>query len=416
MKLIQMSLATLLLLGANLYAIENVKVNGSASLFYGSDAVNTKDVKDADIFNKQASYADTGLTLGATADLTKGISAGATLQAVSTLGLENSLASGVWSGAHEKNGNQISDAYFFSEAWLQDTIGKTTIKVGRQPLNTPLIFTETWNITSNTFEAAVVTNKDIPNTTLIGAWIGASNGTGDDVNASNNIGNVTSVNGKFNTFGTNGAFYIGLINNSFKPLTVQAWYYNMQSFANAYWLQADLDTDGILAGVQYVNLNPATSGAKDDSAYAGMLGYVMKDIATFKVAYSSVDKEGTYGVANIATRGQSAGSGSSLYTEMWWWYGTVSQTGADTLAVSAETTLADIDFFLGYYTCNIAPKGITTGTQNHVDEIALTASRSFGPLDSTLALIHDSFGYKGGTTSGDMQNSSSFQLYLTYNF
>ncbi|MDH4945079.1 hypothetical protein [Sulfurimonas sp. C5] len=422
MKVNKISLAAALILGANLYAIDNINVNGSASLFYGSDATTVKNAPNQKMFDKDASYADLGVTLGATADLTTGISAGVEFQGVSTLGLENNLVSNVWSGAHTATANgssygaKVDNAAFFSEAWIAATLGKTTVKLGRQAIDTPLAFTETWNITTNTFEGAVVINEDIPNTQVIGAWIGNSNGTGDDDNIANNIGNVTSVDGKFYTFGTDGAYAAGIINNSFAPLTAKAWYYNVTHLAEAYWLQADLEMDGILAGAQYVNINPEASGSKNDSAYGLMLGYSMKDLGTVKVAYSSVDNEGTFGVSNLATRGQSSGAQSQLYTEMWWWYGTVSQTGADTIAISAETTVADIDLFLGYYTCDIKPKGITFGTNDSVDEIAFTASKSFGPLDTTFALIHDMFGYKGGTSTGDMEDLTSFQAYLTYNF
>ncbi|WP_304543861.1 OprD family outer membrane porin [Sulfurimonas microaerophilic] len=412
MKLGKISLAAAALLSANLYAIDNLDVSGSASLFYGSDAITYKDSANQKMFNNESSYADLGINVGATVDLTKGVTAGAAFQGVTTLGGLNN----VWSGAHPTTGSQVDPVGFFSEAWIAATYGKTTAKVGRQELNTPLVFTSTWNITTNTFEAAVVTNEDIPNTTLMGAWIGTSNGYGDDVNQADNIGNVTSVNGKFNTFGEDNAYVVGVTNNSYAPLTAQAWYYDIRKVAKAYWLQADLDMDGVLAGAQYVNVNSDTDGDATDSAYGLMLGYSMKDVGTVKVAYSSVDDEGTFGVANYATRDQGAGAGSSLYTEMWWWFGTVSQAGADTIALSAETTVSDIDLFLGYYSCDIKPTGSVAGDNNSVDEIAFTASKSFGPVDSTVALVHDRFGYKGGTSTGDMEDYTTFQVYLTYNF
>ncbi len=414
MKLVKMSLVAGMLLGANLYAIDNVKVNGSASLFYATDDINTKGQTNADLFDKDSAYADVGLSLGVTADLTQGVSTGATLQAVSTLGLENNLVSATWSGAHDSDAGGVNDASYFSEAWIAGTAGKTTLKAGRQSLKTPLAFTETWSITTNTFEAAVLINEDIPDTTLIGAWIGKSNGSGDNIDGS--TANVTSTDGKFNTFAKDGAYAVGAINNSYTSLTAQGWYYDLQGLASAYWLQGDLDMDGILAGAQYVNIDSSAAGAKDDSAYGLMLGYAMKDVVTVKVAYSSVDDEGTLGVANVATRAQDAGAASSLYTEMWWWYGTVSQTGADTVAVTAETTLADVDFFLGYYTCDIEQKGIAVGDNDGVDELVLTASKSFGPLDTSFAVIYDSFDYKGGTSSGDTEDITSLQVYLTYNF
>lgn len=421
MKLSKMSLAAALLLGANLYAVENLNVSGSASLFYGSDATTVKGASGQKMLDKAASYADLGVNLGATADLITGVSAGTSFQAVSTLGLENNFVNGVWSGAHgsaangSSFGTKVEDASFFSEAWVTGTLGKTTAKVGRQTLETPLVFTATWNITTNTFEGAVVTNEDLPDTKLVGAWIGTSNGTGDDTNAGN-LANVTAVDGNFHTIGTDGMYVAGAINNSYAPLTAQAWYYDIQRVAKAYWLQADLDLDGILAGVQYININSDAAGAKDDTAYSAMLGYAMKDVATFTLAYSSVADEGNLGVANYATRGQGAGSGSSLYTEMWWWFGTVSQAGADTIGLAAETTLADIDFYLGYHTCDIAPKGITAGTNNSVDEYALTAAKSFGSLDTLFALVHEQFGYKGGTPAGSNETLTTFQVYLTYNF
>jgi imipenem/basic amino acid-specific outer membrane pore len=43
-------------------------------------------------------------------------------------------------------------------------------------LDTPLAFSETWSIVPNTFEGAVVLNQDLPDTTLVGAWIGKGNG------------------------------------------------------------------------------------------------------------------------------------------------------------------------------------------------------------------------------------------------
>jgi len=442
MKLAKMSMVAALLLGANAYAIDNVKVNGSASIFYGTEDASVKDaVNTPDMFDKDASYADAAVKLGVTADLSEGISAGATFQAVSTLGLENNLVSGVWSGGHDASatsgasfptgtgGVQVDDASWFSEAWIAGTAGKTTAKLGRQALDTPLAFTETWSITDNTFEAAVLINQDLPDTTLIGAWIGKSNGIGEDSwNGTPNLGFITSAGGKFNTFAKDGAYAIAAINNSFEPLTAQAWYYELPSLASAYWLQADLDMEGILAGAQYVDIDLVDSGVnavtgltgsdyKNDRAYGLMLGYAMKDVATFKVAYSAVDDEGTIGVSNLATYGASSGAQSKLYTEMWWWYGTVSQTGADTLAISAETTVGDgYDLYLGYWTCDIEPKGQVAGDQDSVDEIAFTVSKSYGPLDTSVALIHDEFDYKGGATSGDDESLTTLQVYLTYNF
>ena len=414
MKLAKMSLVAALLLGANVYAIDNVKVNGDARMYY--ETVDTDAANAPDMFDKDASGADFALRLGVTADLSEGVSAGATFNAVSTLGIENNLVSGVWSGAHDATPNagadlgaQVDDASFFSEAWIAGTAGKTTAKVGRQALDTPLAFTETWSITDNTFEAIVLLNQDLPDTTLVGTYIGKANGLANDINPGAGLGYITSNGGKFNSF-YDGVYAFGAVNNSFKPVTAQAWYYDLKSLAKAYWLQADLDMDGILAGVQYTNISADAAGAKDDTAYAVMLGYAMKDVVTIKAAYSSVDDEGTLGVANVAT-GTSNGGQTKLYTEMWWWYGTVSATGADSIALSAEGTVGDgYDLYLGYWNSEIDVLG--TANDYTVDEIAFTVSRSYGPLDTTVALLWDDIDNEVGAD----ETITTLQLYLTYNF
>ena len=465
MKLAKMSLAAALLLSASAYAIDNVKVNGDAKLYYGtqdSDAAGAPDM-----FDKDASYGDVALELGVTADLSEGVSAGATFNAVSTLGLENNLVSGTWSNAHsattgtgasyasdDLGGAQVDDASWFSEAWIAGTAGKTTAKVGRQALDTPLAFTETWGIDKNTFEAAVLLNQDIADTTLVAGYIGKSNGSANDavvdlsVVDPDFIGNGTinalgagaagyvAEGGKFNTFGKDGAYAFGVVNNSFKPVTAQAWYYDLESLAKAYWLQADLDMDGILAGAQYVNVDvDSIANTKEDTAYGLMLGYAMKDVVTIKAAYSSVDDEGTIGVANTAT-GASTGLGrngsgaqSKLYTEMFWSYGAVSTTGSDAYSLTAEGTVADVDLLLGAYYADIDPKsgnGISSLVPNvdaelEVTEIVVTASKSFGPLDATLALIHDKLDATAtntitSATASATEKITTVQAYLTYNF
>lgn len=407
MKLVKMSLVAGLLLGANLYAIDNVKVNGDVKVLYGTDADSVSG--EPDIFDKDASYFDTALHLGLTADLSEGVSAGISVTAVSSLGTENNIASvaNTWSGAHsvdyDADGNveQIDDAMWLDELWLAGTAGKTTGKLGRMPLDTPLAFTESWGASTNTFEAAVVINEDLPDTTIMAAWIGKSNGSGDDITA-NAGGSMTGTDGKFNTFANSGSYVVGAVNNSFEPLTAKAYYYGMTQYADAYWLQADLDIEGIMVGAQYANIDPKATGTTDSSAYAAMLGYALKDVVTLTAAYSSVDDDGDVAISNVATRGQGAGAQTQLYTEVWWWYGTVGEVGADTYTVAAETTVGDgYDLYLGYWHSE-------NDTSNFdLDEVAFTVSKSYGPLDTSVAVIYDDF---------DDEDLTTFQVYLTYNF
>ena len=430
MKLAKMSMVAALLLGANAYAIDNVKVNGDAKLYYQTeDRSTTGATGTPDMFDSAASAADFALHVGLTADLTEGVSAGVSMTAVSTLGVENNLVNNTWSAAHTPTANtnggkiavgngeyQVNDEMWVDEAWLAMTAGKTTAKLGRQALDTPLVFTETWGIDTNTFEAAVLINQDIADTTLVGAYIGKSNGVATaaaGAGAGHGIAGYVNNGAKFDSF-YNGAYAVGIMNNSIKPLNLQAWYYDMQTVASAYWLQADVDMEGILVGAQYTGVDSATAGDKDDEAYAVMLGYTMKDVATIKVAYSSVDDEGTFGVGNKATGSDTTGAQSKLYTEMWWNYGNVSETGADTIAVSVEGTVADIDLFAGYYMADI---DVATAADDYeVTELTLTASKSYGAFDTSVALIFDEIDYSTANVTDADTDATTLQVYLTYNF
>ncbi len=61
----------------------------------------------------------------------------------------------------------VEDTAWIDVANVTAKMGKTTAVIGRQKLDTPLAFTETWNIVENTFDAFTFVNGDIPKTKLI---------------------------------------------------------------------------------------------------------------------------------------------------------------------------------------------------------------------------------------------------------
>ena len=433
MKFTKMSLVAALLVGSSAFAIENTKVTGDANVYY-----NTSDAKDASALNRgknglfeaQSSAADIGLNLNLTTDLFKAdalsISAGAGYTVLATLGLENTLVGNVWGGAHTYTaptgasygnavgGAKVNNAAWMNEAWVAISAGKSIIKVGRMELDTPLAFTEKWSIEKNTFEAAVLINQDIPDTTLVGAFVGNGNGTenfGQTTSQSNvqgaslAVGAVVNGNGDFTTYGKDGAFAMGVINNSWKPLTAQAWYYDVTRTATAYWLQADLNMDGILVGGQYCGMSSAAAGATENTVAAAMVGYEMKDTVTAKLAYSAASTSGTLGVVGFNTATNAGTAQSKLYTEAWWAYGQVTKSGAKaiTLTVEAPTSVAD----LGLYVTNVNQNAANTD----LTEVTVTASKSVGPVDATVAYTNTSLG-NGATTD----SSNALQVYLTVNF
>ncbi len=440
MKFTKMSLVAALLIGSSAFAIDNVKVSGDAKLYYTTNdaqkGVTTALTasKDKGLFSAENSAAQAALGLGVTADLTKGVSAGTHLTVLSTLGLQGQLVNNVWEGT-----NTVNDSYILDEAWLAATVGKTTVKLGRMAIDTPLVFTETWSLAKNTFEAAVLINQDVPDTVLVGAYVGGSNGY-SAVNSSSPAGNahgntapavgianrVQTINAgsTFSQF-YNGAFAAGVINTSVKPVTLQAWYYDAPQFLDALWLEADASMEGIIAGAQYTKVNynksinlPILANANND-AYAFKLGYEMKDVATVSVAYSQTGKEtksslGLGAGENLATLHNS--NQSKLYTEAWWNYGYV--TSADTSAFNVTVTGAAAGLDLGaYYTSSNAGKNGGTVARADMKEFAVTASKSIGAIDATLAYFYtkaDDQNVKIGATKGSAYNT--IQAYLTLNF
>jgi len=403
-KLTKMSLIAALLVGSSAFAIDNVKTSGDAKLFYstndGSYTDKNKQTQDSSLFEKETSMAQAALALGLTADLDKNVKATVHMTALSTVGLEGQLVNSVWEGT-----NGTTDSYWFDQAFLSTNIAKTAVQIGRMKLDTPLVKSEEWSVATNTFDAAVVINKDLPDTTLVGAYVGASNGmaekpkTAKDADGKSKDINQGSVIADFNANGTSnfsqfyqGAFAAGLVNNSWKPLTVQAWYYNATHVATAYFVEADLKFNNVLAGAQYTSTD--LEGQDEGKAGALMIGYELKDIATLKVAYSKV------GSANNAGANLSGSGASSLYTASWWTSSWASTKDTESYSFSAEGNIASID--LGLYVVK-ASQG-----SNDAGEATVTATKSFDKLDVTAAYIYTN----DFTTDG----VNTIQTYLTYNF
>jgi len=414
MKLTKLSLVALLLVGSSAFAIENTKFSGDAKLYYSTDDATHTDkngkVIGNSLFDAGTSIGQAALGLGVTSDLKENIKGSVHLTALSTLGLENQLVGGVWEGT-----NGVTDSFWFDTANITGTFGNTTASAGRMTLDTPLVFTETWSIAYNTFEAAVVANTDIPDTTLIGAYVGGSNG-GDgsgsvigamqgsvDVNTTTGSGTSGSAS-NFSQF-YNGAYAVGAINNSWKPLAVQAWYYGATSVLSAYWVQADLDISGILVGAQYTGGKLSAGNATIDGSYSAMVGYSMKDTFTAKLAYAQTGKKNAT-VANLSGSGQ-----SKLYTEAWWNYGVISQSDTSSINLTLEAPIADV-VDLGLYATNVDAKN---KTDKDMTEVTLSASKSFGELDTSLVYIYADLNDNDDTTA-KVDASNTLQVYLTYNY
>ncbi len=411
MKKITLSLTAIALIVTAAQAdIQSKKFGGSASLYYG-----TNDAKNGDLFDKGTSYGNAAVQLGGSAavgacDTCVTLNYGVT--GVSTLGLENTLVSNTWVGQSvgPKVG-AINDGIWIDTLNLAfmplSGVSNTTMVVGRQALDTPIVFSETWSIAKNTFDAAVAVNNDIVDTTLVAAWVGRSNGYDlvDRIAKVNTpaLGLAATVdsdgisNNAFHRFLTNeGAYAVGAVTKAIPGVAAQAWYYIVPSTAQVGWLQADGSYEGFGLGAQYVYTDAKDAGFADTgSAYAVKIGYNYEGLG-LSAAYSSVDEYSL--VANVA------GSQSKLYTEAWWNYGQIGLIGdeTDTVNVTAKYDMKDVANFGVYYTA------ADHKTAADLTEIAVTAGTKLGNLDATLAYIN--------TDIDGADAVNEVQAYLTYNF
>jgi len=83
------------------------------------------------------------------------------------------------------------------------------------------------------------------------------------------------------------------------------------------------------------------------------------------------------------------------------------------MTLSAEGSVSDVDLFLGLYSADIEP---TATAKSTVNEMTFTAGKSFGPLDTSLALIYDQFDTDSPKPTSYMKDLSTVQVYLTYNY
>lgn len=432
MKLTKLSLVAVMAMGASAYAIENVKVNGEAKLWYqtteteGTATAATTNGKDF-FENDINSMANIKLSVGATADLLSNLSAGVKASALTTLGLENNLVGDVSTTKFDASGNSVGTNKLNDQSWVEElylayTLGKTTAKVGRQRLDTPLAFSENWNITDNTFEAAVLLNNDLPDTTLVGAWVGKHNGVGL-TKPTTGRGTTIAYGGEFSTFATEGAYAAAAINKSLPNTTLQAWYYNVGQVADAYWLQADTKVLGMVTlGAQYAGMNPdsALGGGTSDRSTEMYAIKAAVDVAGVNVygAYSSVN-DGTLGFANVAT-----GDKTMMYTGLASVYfdgEIVSAPDTDAWKIGASTKMVPGFTFAASY--GEAETGNNGGTAAPLAGLSLqdndyaawdiVANTKVGPVD--LTAIYTEFERENATGVKTLDNAL-FRLIASLKF
>lgn len=315
-----------LLLATSVYAVENVKVKGEVKYWYQTTAV--EDAANNDMFQQNTSVGTAVAELGVSADLFKGLKGNVSAIGADSLGLEKSFVKDISTAGA---GWDSDNGYYRTQIWVTEAnldykIGNTSAIVGRQALNTPLLFTERWNATYNTFDAAVLINNDIPYTTLVAGYVYQSNGGGHAGNgtATSSFPSTTMHNGEFYGFGSSynatthkmtdgkkGAYAFGAMIKPTDKLAVNLWYYDVNSNFTAYWADAEYKISGLTFGLQNAGIALTNSSIDNATITAAKVGYSAGAFST-DVSYSTTatGEADTAPIANAAT-----GDKSKVYTQ-----------------------------------------------------------------------------------------------------
>ncbi len=451
-KFAKLSLAAMAVLGlsSNAFAGEDkftFKPFGSAKLYYETVDV---DGSNSDLFDKENASGGALMSLGATGKINSCFGYGFEAMGVNTLGLEGNLVSKTRMGNGNSAPQDALDAQFwFPQAYLTyhpcDMGTNTTFKIGRQYLDTPLAFTETWNLAPNSFDAIVALNQDIINTTIVGAYVGRGNGVhgivtnGEEFQGYGRVAlgagadalGVTGAAKDSFLANNGGAYALGVITNLLEgTLPISFWAYDVDDVANAFWGDAGykLDLgDGVKLdlGAQYGMVSPA--GATEDALKSANLnddtsGFGLKVGGNMSLAdmnfgitaaYSSIDEDGVIALANTATvkahHGMVGGKKTKLYTAGIYTDGThVAMPGSDAYKVKLSTKFAGIGGLALQYVHNENDKN----NQLDVDEIDVILSTGILPGGLNTKLIYINRDYD----QDSVNDSSHIRMILSKKF
>jgi hypothetical protein len=315
--------STIIMAGGDIAPVEPIvvpvvetgwKFDGNMVAYY-----QTVDSATNDLFSTASASSNFGIQLRAVNDdLFWGLGAGFEVTGMSSSSL---IADGAIQTAGFYNNGTVNGNTFnniggaLTQAYLTYSIDAidTSLKAGRQTLPkslSPFAFSEQWQPVQNTFDAALVVNSSIPDTTLVYAFVDKMN------QSTGNLGSFATLNPAA-TGGSNGVHMVTAQNKSIEGLTLTGSFYYGQEMNKATndtmiaWGDAKFTYDGYSIGLQ-------GGSVMDDDFVNNTVAYGAKIGAKFNlfdtdfascVAFSSVDN-GDSGVFNVG------GVKTPLYTQM----------------------------------------------------------------------------------------------------
>jgi len=394
-KIIKLSVAAALAATAmNAAVVDNVKLDGKARLFYETNNANGTDMFDA---NNAGTKGQVLLTVGASADVGP-IKVNLRNQTLTTAGLENAVvAANQTAGTDNINYTDIAN--------IQATFGGTTVIAGKQELNTPMCFTEGWNIHRNTFKANVLVNKSlISGTTLVFADVKSTNASGASATPVNvntilaEKGAGLDANGDYNR--NVGATMVAA-HTTIAGLPLNAYFYDINSVAgttplalSTTWLDTNFNVAGAKIAAIYAEQD-LNDGSAEGTAAAVSVATKVAGLNVF-AAYSTVNDDAT-SFANVATQKKTKLPTQAVYVDG----ADVAQAGADTWKVKLSgMSVGPVKLAIQHVVCD------TNGAED--TETDIIATTKIGGVSYKALLMQNEEG--AGT------QHEKFRLYANYSF
>ena len=376
-----------------------IKLGGQGVIYY-----QTNDSLGHDFLNQDSSSANAGLQINLSSDIGNDFGVGYQGTYLGTLGLEKSVVAGVRQHAKKDTLN----AYATTKLFMTKKVNNTTLKFGRQELPkslSPLAFSESWNVFKNTFDAVVLANTDIPDTTVVAAYVGSSNKHNDLSTFDDMAANSTALgdgNGTLNS----GAYMLTVANESVKNIPITATYYALKDIANldsgdALWLDMKSKNTPVNFALQVGQIDPSNN-LKKTVAYGGRVSGKLQNV-NLSLAYSSVD-DGDVALQNVGT-----GIKTPLYTQMIGNQNFIS-SDADTFVLKGSVKLP-VGKLIAQYD-QTKDNSLAKNDYNELDVIY--KFQAFG-TDMLLAYIGqntDKNTFAGGTEG----SSTNLRFWTRYNF
>ncbi|KYJ85816.1 OprD family outer membrane porin [Sulfurovum riftiae] len=334
MKLVQLSLVAILATGMA-YAHDEATTDGKVTHGSVAEVINDGDNSNGEIFGQARSfyidrtYSGTvnnnrnswavGGYAGYMTPVMSGLSAAVAVYGTYGFDIHDQDADVIGSASYDPSlyGRDFDNYAFIGQAYLNYKYENTNFKGGRMRLDTPLAGADDARMLPNLFEAVVVSNTDIENTTLIGAHVfretvgtfgniygggalGLTSGYGLGMNEALsgdfvNMGTVAlgkaGIDGKDNE--TSGVTALAAIYSGVEGLKLQAWDYIAWDILNAVYLQADYgyqmnEETKLFAAAQYINesdIGDTLAGNVDSNYFAAKIGVKYADLTAYG-AYS----------------------------------------------------------------------------------------------------------------------------------